>query len=87
LQERLAKSHSSELSECCAGPFDYLHGNGMQYEPENPLSGVTFEFFPENLGEVSDEHGERFHQDIIVIEKQYEGKGTSRFFWQTIAGN
>jgi len=45
----------------------------MQYEPENPLSGVTFEFFPENLGEVSDKHGERFHQDIMVIEKQYEG--------------
>jgi len=22
------------------------------------------DFFPENLGEVSDEHGERFHQDI-----------------------
>jgi hypothetical protein len=24
-------------------------------------------FFPENLGEVSDEHGERFHQDIMTI--------------------
>jgi hypothetical protein len=34
----------------------------MQYESENPLAGVTLGFlFPENLGEVSDEHGERFH--------------------------
>lgn len=32
------------------------------------------EFFPENLGAVSDEHGERFHQDIIVMEKRYQGK-------------
>ena len=31
-------------------------------------------FFPENLGEVSDEHGERFHQEIVSMEKQYQGK-------------
>ena len=49
----------------------------MQYESENPLSGVTLGFFPENLGEVSDEHGERFHQDIMVMEKRYQSKWTS----------
>jgi len=31
-------------------------------------------FFPENCGEVSDEHGERFHQDISSMEKSYQGK-------------
>jgi hypothetical protein len=31
------------------------------------------DFFPENLGEVNDEHGERFQQDI----NRYEGKWTS----------
>jgi len=31
------------------------------------------DFFPENLGEVSDEHCERFHQDIMVMEKRYQG--------------
>ena len=30
-------------------------------------------FFHKNLGDVSDEHGERF-QDITVIEKRYKGK-------------
>ena len=35
------------------------------------------DFFPENLGEVSDERGERFHQDIMAREKQYPGKWTS----------
>jgi hypothetical protein len=34
-------------------------------------------FFSENLGEVSDEHGERFHEDIMAIEKQYQDKWTS----------
>jgi len=32
------------------------------------------DFFPDNCVEVSDEHGERFHQDISSIEKRYQGK-------------
>jgi len=32
------------------------------------------EFFPENCGAVSDEHGECFHQDISLMEKRYQGK-------------
>ena len=35
------------------------------------------EFFPENLSEVSDEHGERFHRDIMAMEKWYQVKWTS----------
>ena len=35
------------------------------------------DFFPENLGEVSDEHGKRFHQYIMTTEKRYQGKWTS----------
>ena len=31
------------------------------------------EFFPENLGAVSDEQGERFHQDIQAMEERYKG--------------
>ena len=30
--------------------------------------------FPENLGAVSDEQGERFHQDIKVMEERYQGR-------------
>ena len=44
------------------------------------------DFFPENLDKVSDEHCERFHQDILAMEKRYQGKWTSRC-WQTIAGH
>ncbi|KZC08452.1 hypothetical protein WN55_10651, partial [Dufourea novaeangliae] len=32
------------------------------------------DFSPRNLGAVSDEHGERFHQDISEMEKRYQGK-------------
>ncbi|UYV85009.1 hypothetical protein LAZ67_X004242 [Cordylochernes scorpioides] len=30
------------------------------------------DFFPDNLGAVSDEHGERFHQAISSMEKRYQ---------------
>ncbi|GBN23651.1 hypothetical protein AVEN_94470-1 [Araneus ventricosus] len=30
-------------------------------------------FFPDNCGQVSDEHGERFHQDIANMEQRSQG--------------
>lgn len=36
------------------------------------------DFFSEYLGEVSDEHGEKFHHEIMALEKQYQGKWISR---------
>ena len=34
------------------------------------------DFFPLNLGVVSDEHGERFHLDLSTMEKRYAGKSS-----------
>ena len=76
MQGLLRKPQSSELSGCCAGPVAFVQSYGMQYESENPLSGVTLGFFPQNLGEVSDEHGERLHQDIVTVEKRHQGNWT-----------
>jgi hypothetical protein len=46
------------------------------------------DFFPQNLGAVSYEHGERFHQDIAVMEKRYQGKWSvnilSDYCWSII---
>ena len=56
---------------------DFVQSYGMQYESENPLSGVTLGFFQENFGDVSDKHGERFHQDFMAMEKRYQSKWTS----------
>ena len=38
------------------------------------------DFFPENCGSVSDEHGERFHQDISSLERRYKGKWSCAMF-------
>jgi len=35
------------------------------------------DFIPENLGDVSGKHVERFHQDIMAMENQYQGKWAS----------
>lgn len=32
--------------------------------------------FSDNMGDVSDEHGERFHQQIATMEKRYSGRWT-----------
>ena len=33
-------------------------------------------FFYKNLGNVSDEHDKRFHQDVAIIEKRFKEKGS-----------
>ena len=38
------------------------------------------DFFPDNLGAVSDEHGERFHQDISALEKRSRDRGVQEYF-------
>ena len=32
------------------------------------------DYFPENLGDVSEEQGEQFHQDIKIMEERYQGR-------------
>ncbi|GBL74390.1 hypothetical protein AVEN_235357-1 [Araneus ventricosus] len=32
------------------------------------------DYFPDNLGAFSEEHCERFHQDVRDIEKRYQGR-------------
>ena len=46
----------------------------MQHVSESPFSSLTFGLFSENAADVSDEHGERFHQDIAEMEFTYKGK-------------
>jgi hypothetical protein len=47
--------------------------------------GSHLDFFADSLGSVSDEHGERFHQDIFALEQRYRGqrgaKTLSAYCW------
>ncbi|GBM25651.1 hypothetical protein AVEN_82767-1 [Araneus ventricosus] len=46
------------------------------------------DFFPQNLGAISDEHGERFHEDISMFEKRFSGRGNrsmlAEYCWSVI---
>ncbi|GBN73965.1 hypothetical protein AVEN_18997-1 [Araneus ventricosus] len=48
--------------------------NGMEHVVENSFLHSHLDFVPENLGSASDEHGERFHQDISNMGARYQGK-------------
>jgi len=50
---------------------------GCNMSLKNHFLESHLDFFSENLSEVSDENGERFHQDIVATEKRYRGKWTS----------
>ena len=41
-----------------------------------PFLNSHLDFFPLNLGIVSNEHGERFHPDMSTKEKRYAGKSS-----------
>ena len=41
---------------------------------EGTLPTFTNGFFRPNLGDVSEEHGERFHRDIQEMKKRYKGR-------------
>ena len=47
--------------------------------------------FPDNLGDVSEEQGERFHQDIKVMEDRYQGRLDSHmmsdYCWSLMRAN
>jgi len=49
-------------------------GMGCNMLSKNHFSLSHLNFFPPNLGAVSDGHGERFHQDISAMEKRFAGK-------------
>lgn len=55
----------------CIGAYRRL-GSSMSLKIH--LLDSHLDFLPENLGAVSDEHGERFHQDISVMESRYQGR-------------
>ena len=53
----------------------------MRHDTEDSLLGLTLRFLPSqsasqvNLGAVSDENGERFHQDISDMESGTRANG------------
>lgn len=44
------------------------------------------DFFKSNMGDYSEEHGERFHQDVMEFEKRYQGQYNERMMGDYVWG-
>jgi hypothetical protein len=51
-----------------------LQSLGVRNELNNSFFEFALGFFSENLGAVSEEQGERFHQDIKKMARRYQGR-------------
>lgn len=58
--------------------LDAYHKLGCRMSLKIHFLHAHLDFFPQNLGAVSDEQGERFHQDIQQMEKRYQGFWSER---------
>ena len=51
------------------------HKMGVNMSLKIHFCTLSFGFFSKNLGSISDEHGERFHQDLKSYEERYHHFG------------
>ncbi|QQP52525.1 Uncharacterized protein FKW44_004703, partial [Caligus rogercresseyi] len=73
--------NSMNTLECAAKPRRLISTMIEAFQKLGCLMSIKMHFlfshmekFPENLGAMSDEQGERFHQDMRQIEERYQGR-------------
>ena len=54
--------------------IDNFHKLGCNMNVKVHFLHSNLEYFPENLRALSEKQGERFHQDIKIMEKRYQGR-------------
>ena len=65
---------SNDFEDVVANLLCNYHKMGCKMSLKVHFLHSHLPFFYENSGAVADEHGERFHQNIAVIEKRFKGK-------------
>ena len=54
--------------------LDNFHKLGCNISVKVHFLHIHLEYFPKNLGALSEEQGQRFHPDIKIMEKRYQGR-------------
>uniref|UniRef100_UPI00358FB395 uncharacterized protein n=1 Tax=Myxine glutinosa TaxID=7769 RepID=UPI00358FB395 len=68
-------NHRSPEYECVVeGLLQSFQALGARMSIKMHFLSSHLDYFPENCGDVSEEQGERFHQDIRVMEERYQGR-------------
>ena len=70
----MGNKRSDDYENIVSNMLENFKSHGSRMLPKLHLFHSHLDFFLSNHGDVSDEHGERFHQDISTIEKRYQGK-------------
>jgi len=70
----LGNFKDANFRELVQNQVDSYEKLGCNMSLKMHLLFLHLDFFPLNCGGVSDEHGERFHQDISAMEQRYKGK-------------
>ena len=70
----LSNMKSQNFSELVENLLEAFHNLQCNMSIKVHFLHSHLDYFPENLGAFSEEQGERFHQDIKVMEKRYQGR-------------
>lgn len=69
----LGNNKSENYRQIVAELLKNYHELGARMSLKIHFLHSHLDFFPQNLGAVSDEQGERAHQDLMKIERNYQG--------------
>lgn len=70
----LGNNRDSDYKEIVADLLRKYNAIGARLSLKMHFLKSHLDIFPENLGHFSDEHGEKFHQDLMEIENRFAGK-------------
>ena len=78
----------SKLQRISEKAYQKLPKHGCRMSVKLHFLCSHVDFFQENLGDFSEEHGKRFHQDIKPMERRYKGRWDSAmmggYIWSLI---
>ena len=84
----LGNTHVPDYQACIEKLLKSYEDMGCRMSLKIHFLHSHLNFFPPNLGTVSDEHGERFHHDITKMESNYQGQWNpgmmGDFYWMLL---
>ena len=70
----LWNNRSPDYAQIVGQMIDNYRKAGCKMSLKVHFLNSHLDFFPDNCGQFSEQQGERFHQDISVMENRYKGK-------------
>ena len=74
----LGSKKEENYRELISDLLDPYKEMGCRMSPKLRMLHSHLDFFKSNMAAYSEEHGERFHQDMLVFEKRYQGECNAR---------